>query len=62
MSCAFTDCSMGVSECSRRVSFKPDYIPLSWFVVSILFIFPRSESLHVLLRLLSLLTIFMLAM
>lgn len=52
MSCAFTDCSMGVAECSCHVRFRQDYIPLSWFVVSVCFVFPRSESLCVLLRVL----------
>lgn len=47
-SCAFTDCIMGIAKCSCHVRLRGDYMPLSSYVVSVHFIFPRSESLRVL--------------
>lgn len=51
MSCAFTDCSMGIAEHSCHIRLRQDYILLSRFAVSILLMFPKSESPYVLLSL-----------
>lgn len=51
MSCAFTDCSMGIAEHSCHIRLRQDYSLLSWLVVSILPMFPKPESPYVLLSL-----------